>query len=101
MNRGRFALLAASVPLFCRMGLSSTLCHDKESGKPEKLNELYPAIKAYKEGFLQVSDLHSIYYGLYGNPKGKPVVFFHGGPGGGTTPSKRLAKVCAFVLTLF
>nr|OQO18134.1 hypothetical protein B0A51_15206 [Rachicladosporium sp. CCFEE 5018] len=34
-------------------------------------------------GFLKVSDLHTLYYEEYGNPNGKPVVFLHGGPGGG------------------
>jgi proline iminopeptidase len=38
---------------------------------------------------LQVSDLHSIYYEESGNPNGKPVVFLHGGPGGGTEPRQR------------
>jgi hypothetical protein len=47
---------------------------------------LYPPIKAYNSGMLKVSDLHSIYYSEYGNPNGKPVIFIHGGPGGGTDP---------------
>jgi proline iminopeptidase len=38
-------------------------------------------------GMLQVSDLHSIHYSMYGNPDGKPVLFVHGGPGGGTDPA--------------
>ena len=47
----------------------------------------YPPIKAYHKGMLQVSSKHSIAYSLYGNPKGKPVLFVHGGPGGGTDPA--------------
>jgi proline iminopeptidase len=39
--------------------------------------------KPYKKGFLTVSNGHNLYYELYGNPKGKPVLFLHGGPGGG------------------
>lgn len=38
---------------------------------------------SYKSGYLKVSGGHEIYYELYGNPKGLPVLFFHGGPGGG------------------
>ena len=38
-------------------------------------------------GFLRVSPTHTVYYEVYGNPKGKPVLFVHGGPGGGTTPA--------------
>ncbi len=45
--------------------------------------ELYPAIDPYCTGYLKVSALHTIYYEEVGNPQGKPVVFLHGGPGGG------------------
>ncbi|PSF36814.1 prolyl aminopeptidase [Aphanothece hegewaldii CCALA 016] len=45
--------------------------------------ELYPPINPYYQGYLQVSDLHTIYYEEAGNPTGKPVIFLHGGPGGG------------------
>ncbi len=45
--------------------------------------ELYPAIAPYYTGYLKVSALHTIYYEEVGNPQGKPVVFLHGGPGGG------------------
>jgi proline iminopeptidase len=44
---------------------------------------LWPEIKPYKTGYLKVSPLHEIYYQLGGNPKGKPVMYLHGGPGGG------------------
>jgi proline iminopeptidase len=39
-------------------------------------------------GWLQPSvvTLHKIYWEEYGNPKGEPVMFVHGGPGGGTAP---------------
>ena len=40
-------------------------------------------------GFLKVSDIHNIYFEEVGNPQGKPVVFIHGGPGGGITPDYR------------
>ncbi len=54
-----------------------------------KLRELYPAIRPYRTGYLRVSPLHELYFEESGNPKGKPVVFLHGGPGGGTDPRMR------------
>ncbi|WP_414624481.1 prolyl aminopeptidase [Calothrix sp. CCY 0018] len=47
------------------------------------MRELYPPREAYKEGKLQVTDLHTIYFEESGNPQGKPIVVLHGGPGGG------------------
>jgi len=47
------------------------------------MKQMYPEIEPYSTGFLKVSDLHTIYFEEAGNPKGKPVVFLHGGPGGG------------------
>jgi len=49
-----------------------------------KHRELYPSIKPFKEEYLDVSDVHKLYLAQYGKPDGKPVVFLHGGPGGGT-----------------
>ncbi|KAJ4965610.1 hypothetical protein NE237_017459 [Protea cynaroides] len=51
--------------------------------------ELYPDIEPHISGQFNVSDLHSIYWEESGNPDGHPVVFLHGGPGGGTAPSNR------------
>ena len=53
------------------------------------MRELYPAIEPYQQGFLQVSELHTIYFEESGNPQGKPVVILHGGPGGGSQPIYR------------
>jgi proline iminopeptidase len=49
----------------------------------------YPEIEPYRSGHLQVSDLHSIYFEESGNPRGRPALFLHGGPGGGTDPRQR------------
>lgn len=49
----------------------------------------YPPIEPYKEGKLQVSDLHTISFEESGNPEGKPIVVLHGGPGGGCPPFYR------------
>ncbi|MCY7274006.1 MAG: prolyl aminopeptidase [Phormidesmis sp. CAN_BIN44] len=50
------------------------------------MRDLYPPLEPYETGTLQVSDLHTIYFEQSGNPQGKPVVFLHGGPGGGSLP---------------
>lgn len=38
---------------------------------------------SYKDGYIEVGDSHQMYYELWGNPKGIPILFFHGGPGSG------------------
>lgn len=53
------------------------------------MQNLYPAIEPYHTGTLQVSDLHTLYFEQVGNPDGKPIVFLHGGPGGGVDPIYR------------
>jgi proline iminopeptidase len=50
---------------------------------------LYPEIQPYETGMLAVGDGHRLYWELSGNPNGKPVVFLHGGPGGGSSPEHR------------
>ena len=51
--------------------------------------ELYPPIEPNHTGFLKVDSGHKLYFEECGNPNGKPVVFLHGGPGGGCTPGMR------------
>ena len=51
----------------------------------------YPPIEPYATGRLRVSDLHDLYYEECGNPRGKPIVFLHGGPGAGVIPVYRRA----------
>ncbi|XP_057862607.1 proline iminopeptidase-like isoform X2 [Cryptomeria japonica] len=51
--------------------------------------DLYPPIEPYNSGFLKVSEIHSLYWEQSGNPDGHPVVFLHGGPGGGTSSGNR------------
>jgi hypothetical protein len=50
---------------------------------------LYPPLKPYDEGYIKVDGRHTIYYHCYGNKTGKPVLFVHGGPGGGTQSAVR------------
>lgn len=53
------------------------------------MRELYPFIEPYYTEMMPVSGLHTLYVEQSGNPQGKPVVFLHGGPGGGTNPMYR------------
>lgn len=55
----------------------------------DPLTWLYPALEPNRSGYLRVSDLHTLYWEESGNPEGRPVVFLHGGPGGGTGPRSR------------
>lgn len=62
----------------------------------------YPALEAYRTGMLPVSDGHVLYFEESGNPQGKPVVFVHGGPGGGTEPKqRRFFDPAAYRIVLF
>lgn len=53
------------------------------------MTSLFPPIEPYNKFVLPVSDMHKIYVEEVGNPKGKPVVFVHGGPGGGIEEKHR------------
>lgn len=50
---------------------------------------LYPPVTPYSSGHLAVGDGQEIYWECSGDPDGKPVVFVHGGPGGGTSGEQR------------
>jgi len=50
---------------------------------------LYPDLEPCRTGRLRVSPLHELHFEECGNPRGKPVVFLHGGPGLGTNPKQR------------
>ena len=50
---------------------------------------LYPEIEPFDSGRLSVDEVHEVYYEQSGSPNGKPVLFVHGGPGGGTHPGHR------------
>ncbi|MEZ5213173.1 prolyl aminopeptidase [Gordonia sp. PP30] len=53
------------------------------------MSGLYPPLEPYASGHLAVGDGQEIYWETSGNPAGKPVVFVHGGPGGGTSGEQR------------
>ncbi|WP_244865751.1 prolyl aminopeptidase [Rhodococcus sp. B50] len=51
---------------------------------------------------LDVGDGQQLYWEVSGNPQGKPVVFLHGGPGGGTAPlHRRFFDPAAYRIVLF
>lgn len=50
---------------------------------------LYPPIEPYDTGMLDVGDGHTLYWERCGTPGAKPVVFLHGGPGGGMSAGQR------------
>ena len=51
--------------------------------------EMFPDIEPYRRGRLEVSAVHTLYFEECGNPAGRPLVFLHGGPGGGIDPQHR------------
>jgi proline iminopeptidase len=53
------------------------------------MREFYPEIEAFQSHFLKVSELHTVHFEQAGNPQGYPIVFLHGGPGGGLDPKYR------------
>src|SRR5512136_3286185 len=50
---------------------------------------LFPEIDPYATGRLGVDARHALYWETCGNPHGAPLVFLHGGPGGGCLPHHR------------
>ena len=53
------------------------------------MKTLYPELPARVTGTLPPEDGHTVWFEESGNPDGIPVVFVHGGPGGGTQPLYR------------
>ncbi|MDN5864811.1 MAG: prolyl aminopeptidase [Gammaproteobacteria bacterium] len=67
-----------------------------------KRRGLYPKLEPFDSGFLELSDLHKLYYEQCGSPEGKPAVFVHGGPGGGCSEkSRRFFDPEAYRIVLF
>jgi proline iminopeptidase len=50
---------------------------------------LYPSLVPNRSGRLALDALHTMYWEECGNPRGVPVVFLHGGPGGGIAADHR------------
>ena len=49
----------------------------------------YPEVEPFARGELRVDSLHTLYWEQCGNPVGEPILFVHGGPGAGATPTDR------------
>ena len=63
-------------------------CYASENVMKEQA-QLFPKIEPYNTGTLSVSELHTLFYEEVGNPRGKPALFLHGGPGVGILPDYR------------
>lgn len=53
------------------------------------MHPLYPEIKPFERRTVSVTDGHELYVELVGEPTGIPVLFVHGGPGGGISSQDR------------
>jgi len=56
---------------------------------PELRSSLYPEIEPHNAGMLPLDGRHRMYWEECGNPRGRPVVFLHGGPGAGSAAAHR------------
>ncbi|MDQ3755670.1 MAG: prolyl aminopeptidase [Acidobacteriota bacterium] len=66
------------------------------------MRDFYPPIEPYDQNMLPVSPMHTLYYEQCGNADGLPVVFLHGGPGGGVDPAyRRFFDPSAYRIVLF
>jgi proline iminopeptidase len=66
------------------------------------MRELYPPIEPFRAGRLAVGEPHELYWEECGRPDGTPILFVHGGPGGGTEPDhRRYFDPAAYRIVLF
>ena len=66
------------------------------------MTDLYPEIEPHAHGMLEVPGGDLLYWEVCGNPKGKPAVVLHGGPGSGCTPwHRRLFDPAKYRIVLF
>ncbi len=66
------------------------------------MHGLFPEITPYEHGMLEVGDGNRIYWETCGNPRGKPALVLHGGPGSGCTRwHRRLFDPSAYRMVLF
>lgn len=90
-----------SWPLLLFLLFSLAACSDKTQGAGDT-EELWPEIEPFDTDYLQVSDIHKIYFELCGNPEGIPVFVLHGGPGAGIIPYyRRFFNSKRFLIVLF
>jgi proline iminopeptidase len=66
------------------------------------MEDYYPASTPYNKAYLRVDARHELYYEEFGNPAGIPVVYLHGGPGGGHGPNfHRFFDPAAFRIVIY
>ncbi|WP_068874813.1 MULTISPECIES: prolyl aminopeptidase [unclassified Phenylobacterium] len=58
-------------------------------GSHDHRRGLFPDNEPFASGWLSTGGPHEIFYEECGNPKGKPCVILHGGPGGAINPTMR------------
>jgi proline iminopeptidase len=64
--------------------------------------DLYPPVEPYQQGMLDVRAGNLVYWETCGNPRGKPALVVHGGPGSGCTSwHRRLFDPDAYRVVLF
>ncbi|WP_424195052.1 prolyl aminopeptidase [Ampullimonas aquatilis] len=68
---------------------SATASAASSAPSDSPLSPLFPALEPYDSGYLALDNLHEMYWEVCGNPQGVPVVFLHGGPGGGCSAASR------------
>ena len=54
-----------------------------------KSNFFFDCLPSYENNYIEVGNGHSLYFEQYGNPKGIPILFLHGGPGAGFSNSHK------------
>ena len=54
-----------------------------------KTYSLFPEIEPNQEYYLECGDIRNVYVEESGNPNGQPIIFLHGGPGGGCGVKQR------------
>jgi len=98
--RRKFGILIAFLSLIF-LGVLFLIANLGNESRGE-IVRLWPEIEPFKTGYLKVSKIHEIYYELSGNPKGKPIFFLHGGPGGSSSPyMSRFGDPEKFLMVLY
>jgi proline iminopeptidase len=59
------------------------------SNSQQNTHELFPEIEPFNNFYLPKKNMHEVYVEESGNPEGVPIIFMHGGPGGGCGNKQR------------
>ena len=54
----------------------------------QRPHDLFPPLRPISNKYVDVGDGHTLYLETFGNPKGIPAIFLHGGPGSGCNPDQ-------------